>query len=578
MDQTFLVEFGIVLIVAAALGIFARLLKQPLILAYLITGIIIGPFALGLVKNFDLIQNFASIGIVFLLFFIGLELNPRRLLEVGKSVVAISVIQMGILSVIYYFASLRLGLTGMAAAYFSLAFTFSSTAIIVTLLSNKKDLDSLHGKMIVGILLVQDFVAIILLTLFPGLANGNNSALSLASAQIAIKVVILFVIVFLVGKYILPPVFSKVARSQELLFLSSLAWCFLMVIFSYGLGFGSEIGAFLAGISLAGLPFSTHISSKTKPLRDFFHTIFFVYLGSTLVFAHAAKVMIPAIIFSVIILVVNPFVIMITMSALGFRKRTSFITGITLTQISEFSFIVVAMGNKLKILPDEAMALTSLVAIITVFISTYLISNATNIFHKLSPVLGFIESGRKHDIMMSLPEDISDHVILIGYHRIGEIVFETLKEQKQKTIVIDVDPYRINRLIDGGDNAIYGDAVDHEIIEKLNVKDAKFVISTLDKIEENKLMIDLYHKENKRIKFITVSEDSEEAVELYEHGADLVIVPALISGDYMAYTLKRLLKNEIRIDEQKKREIKAIENHKEDSSLHSFIAKENRGK
>lgn len=568
-----MIEFGIVLIVAAGLGVLARLLKQPLILAYLITGIILGPFALGLVKNFDLIRNFASIGIVFLLFLIGLELNPRRLIEVGKSVILISLIQMGVLGLIYYFASLRIGLSGAGAIYFALAFTFSSTAIIVTLLSNKKDLESLHGKIIVGILLVQDFVAIILLTLFPGSKLDQGTLASSVSLQIAIKVILLFAIVFLMGKYILPPVFSKIARSQELLFLSSLAWCFLMVIFSYGLGFGSEIGAFLAGISLAPLPFSMHISTKTKPLRDFFHTIFFVYLGSTLIFAHASKVIVPAIIFSLIILIINPLVVMITMSALGFRKRTSFISGITLTQISEFSFIVVAMGNKLEILPSEAMALTSLVAIITVFISTYLISHSSKIFHKLSPYLGIIESDKKQETLMNLPENMENHIILVGYHSIGEIVLDTLKDQKEDVAVIDVDPYRINKLIEQGDNSIYGDATDHEIMEKLDVNKARMVISTLDKAEENRMMIELYRKVNRKIKFIMLSEDSDEALDLYEAGADLVIVPSLVSGDYLAYMLKRLKSGEIKIDDQKTREIKSIEKHKEEVVLHNFIKK-----
>jgi len=573
MDQTFLIEFGVVLIVAAGLGIVARLLKQPLILAYLITGIILGPFALGLVKNFDLIQNFASIGIVFLLFLIGLELNPRRLIEVGKSVLAISVVQIGILAVIYYFASIRIGLDGMAAVYFALAFTFSSTAIIVTLLSNKKDLESLHGKIIVGILLVQDFVAIILLTLFPGLKSNPGAIFSSASTQIAIKVILLFTLVFLIGKFVLPPVFSKIARSQELLFLSSLAWCFLMVIFSYGLGFGSEIGAFLAGISLAPLPFSAHISSKTKPLRDFFHTIFFVYLGSTLIFAHASKVIIPAVIFSLIIIIINPIVIMVTMSVLGFRKRTSFITGITLTQISEFSFIVVAMGNKLEILPKETMAMTSLVAIITIFVSTYLISNSTKIFHRLSPYLGIIESDKKQETLMSLPDNLENHTILVGYHSIGEIVLDELKIQKVETVVIDVDPYRINKLIEQGDHSIYGDAIDHEIMEKINVKKARMVISTLDKLEENKMLIELYRKENRKIQFVMISDDSEEALELYGVGADLVIVPSLISGDYLAYMLKRINSGEVKIEEQREREVKSIEKHQEEIVLHNFIKK-----
>lgn len=571
MEQTFLVEFGLILAVATALGILARILKQPLILAYLLTGIIVGPFAFGLVKNIEIIESFASIGIVFLLFFIGLELNPRRLIELGKSVLTIALIQTLFLGTIYYFASIQLGLTGMSAIYLSLALTFSSTVIIVTLLSNKKDLESLHGKILVGVLLVQDFIAVGMLAIFPGLISHQEASVSTMPLQVIIKAVILFTLVFLVGKYILPPIFTRIAKSQELLFISSIAWCFLLVIASFGLGFGSEIGAFLAGISLAPLPFSTHISTKTKPLRDFFHTIFFVYLGSTLVFADASRVIVPSILFSLIIIIINPIIVMITMSAIGFRKRTSFITGISLTQISEFSFIVVAAGNKLGILPGETMALTSMVAIITVFISTYLISQSSRIFHILSPYLGVFESERKSETLVSLPEKIEDHCILIGYHSIGEIVLDTLKQQKEKIVVIDVDPSRINRLIEQGESCIYGDATDRELMDKVNISSAKMVISTLDKLEENKIMINLYRKTNKNIIFIMISEDSDEALELYEMGADLVIVPTVISGDYLAYLLDRIHKGDIKIDKQREKEIKSIEKHKEDIVLNHFI-------
>ncbi len=571
MEQTFLVEFGLILTVATILGIMAKLLKQPLILAYLLTGVIVGPFALGLIKNIEIVEGLASIGIVFLLFFIGLELNPRRLIELGKSALTIALVQILILGSIYYFACLGLGLSGMGAIYLALALTFSSTAIIVTLLSNKKDLESLHGKILVGILLVQDFVAVAMLAIFPGIGENGGIGFSSATTQIIIKALILFALVFLVGKFILPPIFAKIAKSQELLFISSIAWCFILVVLSFGLGFGSEIGAFLAGISLAPLPFSAQISTKTKPLRDFFHTMFFVYLGSTLVFADVEKIAVPSLLFSLIILILNPIIIIITMSIIGFRKKTSFLTGISLTQISEFSFIVIAAGNKLQILPSETMTLTSMVAIITVFVSTYLISHASKIFRILSPYLGFLESGKKGETLMRLPEKLKNHNVLIGYHRIGEILLDTLRQQKKETVVIDVDPARINKLIDMGENCIYGDATDSELMEKINLSEASMAISTLDKLEENKILIDYYRNENKKITLIMVSEDVDDALELYEKGADLVVVPTVISGDYLAYLLNRINNGEIKVAKQREKEIEAIEKHKEDLVLHRFI-------
>ena len=542
MDQTFLIEFGIVLVVAAGLGVILRILRQPLLLAYLIAGVLIGPFALGVIKDSSVIENFASIGIVFLLFLIGLELNPRRLLEVGGSAVAIGLVQIAISGLIYFLVAniFNIGTTG--AIYLAAALTFSSTAIIVTLLSNRRDLDSLHGKLIVGVLLVQDFVAIILLSIFSGFSTGilNNLLPYQISFQIVLRALLLFVVTYLVAQYVLPPTFHRIARSQELLFLSSLAWCFLLAMAALALGFSAEIGAFLAGVSLAPLPYSPHIASKTKPLRDFFIMVFFIYLGTNLVFSNIGVVVIPAIIFSALILIVNPVVVMLTTSILGYGKRTSFITGITLTQTSEFSFIVVVLGVKLGILSPEITTLASMVALITVFISTYLIANTNRIYHLISPLLHFLNSGKKDDDMHLSEDALKDHVILIGWHRIGTIVYETLKNEGKKVVVVDVDPKKIQKLVELEENCIFGDAADREIIEHIGLKEAKMVISTINKPEENELILRTYRRINKDIKVIMTAGDIDEAGDLYRLGADLVIIPTMISGDYISHILEQI--------------------------------------
>lgn len=560
--------------VAAALGVVARYLRQPLLLAYLVAGILIGPFAFGLIKDTQIIENFAEIGIVFLLFLIGLELNPRKLIEIGNTALLAAFFQIIFSGAFYFLAAKLFGLPSISAMYLAVALTFSSTAIIVTLLSNRNDLDSLHGKILVGILLIQDFVAIFLLTVMSGLnSGGGGSILYELGGKIIIRAVIIFALTYLVSKYILPGIFRRIARSQELLFLSSLAWCFFLAVVALTLGFSAEIGAFLAGVSLASLPYSTHIAAKTRPLRDFFLMIFFIYLGTNLVFADLAKSIYPAIVFSLLILIINPAVVTLVVSALGYRKRTSFLTGITLTQISEFSFLVVVLGSKLRILPKEALTLTSLIAVITVFVSTYLISNGNRIYHFLRPRLTFLNFGKKKDYLYNLPEQLEDHTILIGYHRMGRIIFETLKENGEKVAIIDYDPRRIEELIERGVNCTYGDAVDHDIVEQLNLAKAKMIISTIDKFEESELILKTYRELNSRLKFIITAGNAEEALELYEAGADLVIVPSLISGDYLAYLLKRLKNKEVKLDELKKKEISTLEGNGTEVLVNQFTGK-----
>lgn len=573
MEQTFLFEFGLVLIIATALGLIARLLKQPLILAYLIAGVIIGPFALGLVQNFEIIKNFASIGIVFLLFLIGLELNPRKLLEIGGSALAVAVAQILFSGLIYYLAATIFGLTGVSALFLAAALTFSSTAIIVTLLSNRNDLNSLHGKIIVGVLLVQDFVAIILLTFFSGISSGGSLSIRELSFQISARAIVLFALTYLVGQYLLPITFHRIARSQELLFLSGLAWCFCLSMVALSLGFSAEIGAFLAGITLAPLPYSAHIAAKTKPLRDFFIMIFFIYLGTSLVFTNLTALIKPALIFSLLILLANPFIVMIIMALLGYRKRTSFITGLTLTQTSEFSFIVVVLGAKINLFPKEIVTLTSLVAIFTVFVSTYLISNTNKIYHWLWPYLKFLDSGQIKNDLYNIPEDLENHIILIGCNRIGSIVLETLKKNHEKVAIIDFDPKKIRALTENKENCYFGDAADQDIVEHLHVQKAKMVISTIDKIEENEMVLKIYRKANHRLKIVLMAQTSEDALELYAAGADLVIVPTFISGDYLSLVLKQIYKGEAKLDHLKDKEIEALRGYVNDPFLKKLVAK-----
>lgn len=575
MEQTFIVEFGIILMVATVLGIIARLFRQPLILAYLIAGILIGPVALGLINNPRIIETFAEIGIVFLLFLVGLELNPKRLIEIGNTALFAGFCQVIISGIFYYLIAQIFGYSSSTAIYLAIAFAFSSTAIIVTLLSNRNDLDSVHGKIIIGILLVQDFAALFLLTIMSAM---HSAQVDLPLFEFAYKTIfragILFLLIYLVNRFILPRIFNKIARSHELLFISSLAWCFLLAVASLSLGFSAEIGAFLAGITVATLPFSNHIASKTKPLRDFFIMIFFIYMGSNLIFGDAIRILPQALIFALAILLINPIVVSLAVSLMGFRKRTSFISGLTLTQISEFSFIIVILGTKLNILPKETITLASLVAIISIFVSTYLIENSSRIYTGIRNKLFFLKANSGKHGLENLPsEGLKNHTILVGCHRIGNIILETLKENNQDVMVIDFDPNRIRPLIEQKEYCIYGDAVDQDIIDNLHVKDAKSVISTIAKFEESMIIIKEYKKENQDIEIIVTANNADEALDLYKAGATLVIVPSLISGDYLSFLLTKIKKGDTTIEKIRKKEIKAVEEHKLEPLIGSLLKK-----
>lgn len=560
MDYTFLVEFGVILIVATALGVVAKLLKQPLILAYLVAGILIGPLVLGLVKNQDIIKNFSTFGIILLLFLVGLELNPRRLLEIGKPAAIIGILQALVSGTIYYFIGRLTNLPTQSILYFSVALTFSSTAIIITLLSSKKDLDHFYGRIVVGILLVQDFLALIFLTFLAGM--GREVLETAPILQICTKILVLFALTWLCGKYILPPIFKAVSRSYEILFLAGIAWCFLLAIVAHSLGFSMEVGAFLAGISLAPLPYNQQLISKAKPLRDFFLMIFFINLGTNLAFDQIGSIFGTSIIFALAVLIINPIIVISIMALLGYRKRTSFLVGSSLTQISEFAYLIIAIGIQEDLIPSSSVTMISIIFIATVFFSSYFITYNRVIYRFMHPLLKGFERKKTIEELENLPDELTNHVILIGCHRMGSHILASLLETKEKAVVVDFNSHKINELIQDNIPCIYGDGIDHDLVGRLSVGKAKMVISTVDNFEESTMLINLYKSHNKKLKIVLTAYDEEDAEQLYKLGADFVIIPSTISGEFAGFLLKKLDGGKIELKDLTKKELENIESNK----------------
>jgi len=543
-------ELASLIILSAGLGILAKIFRQPLIIAYLITGIIIS--YTGIINtNNETFKLFADLGIVFLLFLIGLEINYDSLRMIGKPAIILGLGQIIFTFIGGFFIAKFLGFNSIASSYIAIALTFSSTIIIVKLLSEKKDISSFYGKLSVGFLLVQDLVAILILIFLTGIETGETSQNIIIGKTILtiLKGIIIFSLILYLGRKFVPYIFDKVARSQELLFLISLAWLFLMVAIVKKLGLSIEIAGFLAGLSLANSSENFQISSKLKPLRDFFIMIFFVILGSFFSLSKINGIGLEMIIFSLFVLIGNPLIVLILMGILGYKKRTSFLTGLTVAQISEFSLILALMGQRLGHLTESEVGLITGVGIITITLSTYLILNSDLIFKKISKYLSIFERKKileNKDFVIEYKKSI----ILIGAHRTGQSI--ALNINPKNLLVIDFDPDIISFLRQKNIDYIFGDIADPDVFEKANIQEAKIIISTSPDFNDNMTLLQEIKKLEKKPKTILRAETEKDALILYENGADYVLLPNFTAGQYLGKTLS--IDPEIKILEQLKKQ------------------------
>lgn len=531
-------EITILIGLATVLALIFRLLKQPPILSYILAGIIVGPVGLFHITNGEVLHSFAEIGITLLLFMLGLEMKFKDLRSVGKVALYTGIGQIVFTSVIGFGICLLLGFSALASLYIAVALTFSSTIIVVKLLSDKKDLKSLYGKISVGFLLVQDFVAIIALIILSGFNTGDTQISPITFLLLTLKAAVIFGWVILLSKTVLPRLMNFVAKNTEILFLFSLAWAFSMAAFvsSPLIGFSIEIGGFLAGLALANTAQNIQIVSRVRSLRDFFITIFFVTLGMKMIFADFSTIFLPSVLLSLFVLIGNPIIVMIILGLMGYRSRTSFMAGLTVAQISEFSLIVIFMGNKIGHVDDSVVSLLTIVGAVTFIISTYMIMNSNYLYKKLSPILKFFERKEIHEILLPTSE-LKKHVVLIGANRMGESILEALLAKDEKVVVIDFDPDVIARLKKKNIQCYFGDVADPEIQEHVNITDARLIMSTVPDVDDNLLMLQSLKRKKKDILIVVFALETDDAKALYKAGADYVVLPHLAGGRHIAKIL-----------------------------------------
>ncbi|MGM5485131.1 MAG: cation:proton antiporter [Nanobdellota archaeon] len=576
-------QIGIVIVMATFLSFLARKLKQPMIPAYIFAGILVGPI-LGIVRDSSELVELAEIGVAFLLFVVGLELNFEKLKNISKVASVGATLQILFLFFAGLFFGNMLGFGITESIYIGLIVSFSSTMVVVKLLSDKSELNTLHGKIMIGFLLIQDFFAIIALSTLNTIENFSPVFFIVA----LLKTALLLLISYFMNGYLFRPLFRFAAKTQELLFLVSLSACFffaflfkhfgkLLIQFSniiglnlsnfwVGLlepGLSIAMGAFIAGIGLASMPYAYEVIGKVRSLRDFFATIFFISLGVQLSHAHIELLPILALIF--LVLVLKPVVTFFIVLFFSYTKKTSFETATTLAQSSEFSLIIVGAGVTYGHIGNDFLTMVVILTLVSILSTSYTVKYNRKLYRLLYPLLDYFEKSKRrheHKKMEYMPKkEIKNEVLLIGFDRIGYSIYETLKRLRKRFLIVDFNPDIIQKLIKERIHCIYGDIADEEIVERSGLEHASIIISTIPDIETTKFMIDKARKLNPHCTIIVTAYDVKESLELYDKGADYVILPHLLGGQHASLILEEFNKDFRYLIRAKVRHIEQLNKH-----------------
>lgn len=536
MHETIFAELSLIIALAAGVSLIMRLIRQPLIIGYIITGIIVGPSVLNLINSPQTIEAFSSIGIALLLFIIGLGLNPKVIKEVGKVSALVGVLQVLFSTIIGYFGGIVLGYTRTESLFFGVALAFSSTIIILKLLSDKKEQTRLYGKVATGILIVQDLIAATALLFVT--AKGTEHGFTLSELSwLVIKGSVIAIPLFFIGMVILPRVHKFIAGSQEFLFLFAIGWGFGFAALFERAGFSLEMGALLAGVALAGLPYAQEAAARLRPLRDFFIIVFFITLGTGLNLHHIGLLLPAVIIGSFVVIIVKPMIVLSIMGFLGYTKKTSFKAAVTTAQISEFSLVFVILGNRVGLVSNNVMAALTVIALITIAFSTYMIIYADKLYELFENDLAMFE--RRKDLNHEKEHKRAFDMVLFGYHKGGQEFIKVFKSLKRSYVVVDYDPEVIDILEQQKIEFIYGDITDIELLEEIGLEKPKLVVSTITDYDTTVFLVRLLSEKNPRSVIICHADNINEADELYEMGATYVMMPHYIGSEKIGALIKR---------------------------------------
>lgn len=533
-------QVALIFVVAIVVGMAAKFAKQPLIIAYIVVGILLGPSTFNVVSSGEEIALLAKMGIAILLFLVGLKLDTGLIRSTGKVALYTGVGQVVFTAGIGYLLIVLLGYDALPALYIAVALTFSSTIIIVKLLSDKRELDQLHGQIAVGFLIVQDILVIVAMVVIVAIGTPGSSSDPVNLLMILLGSVLFLVGAALLARFVVPRLLDWVAKSPELTLLFGVGWAVSLAAASSLLGLSMEIGAFVAGVTLASSPYRESMSGRMISLRDILLLFFFIQLGSSLEFADAAAQLWPALVLSVFVLVGNPIIVMIIMGVMGYRSKVSFKAGLAVAQISEFSLILIALGYSLGQVDKSVLSLVTLVGVITITLSTYLILYSDQIYNKMPKLLSIFE---RKDAAESVDEEAQAaryDVIIIGAGRLGGAIANGLRSKGATILMVDQNPDLLRGIRGKGVDTLFGDITDSEFSASLPLNEADAFICSVPERSANLVVLEMLQRYDYRGRITLTAMDANTAQLFQENPAVSVITPLLDAADDIVKQLPNL--------------------------------------
>jgi len=521
-------EFALLLLASAGAGALAVWLRQPPLIAYIVVGIVAGPAVLGLSSAHGQIVLLAQVGVAVLLFLVGLKLDLQHIRHIGPVALATGLGQLAFTIAIGLLILLALGKDWLEALYVAVALTFSSTIIIVKLLTDKRELDTLHGRIAVGFLIVQDLAVVLAMMAMSALRGGSEAALAEVALSLLQRVALAALALIVLMRYVLPRVVALMARSQELLLIFAIAWGTGLAALGEWSGFSKEAGAFLAGFSLASTRYRDAIHARLGGIRDFLLLFFFIDLGARFDFSMLGGELGTAALLSLFVLVGNPLIVMAIMGWMGYRRRTGFLAGLTVAQISEFSIIFVAMGVALGHVGASALGLTTLVGVVTIALSTYMILYSHSLYERLAPWLRLFERRHPHReqaLAADAPTAQTPQVIVIGLGVYGRQLALGLRAAGLRVLGVDFDPEVTRALHRQGLAVRFGDALEADFLDTLPLAHGPWVVSTLPDPPSNRSLLQTLRRQHPHCRVAVVCRREADAAALHALGADVVLDP-----------------------------------------------------
>ena len=524
-------DLVIMLVAAAVMGFFAVRTGQPTIIAYIVTGLLLGPAVFGVVTPGELTETMAELGLAFLLFLLGIKMRFADVKDIISPVLKVSIPQMALVAAVGTVVGIALGFDLVTAVLIGLAVMYSSTAVVIKMLTDKGTATSLHGRLDVGVLLVQDIVVVILLAVLAAGQPDDLAEVLLTLATVLVLVAIVGAVAIAAARYVLPPVFRRIADDPQVFFLIAISWVFLFLFASQEFDLSIEMGAFLAGIALAQMPFSTELQARVAPLTNLFILVFFVSVSLELETVQLLDFWLEAVVAAAVLIPAKFVVFFYLLDWQRFDLRTTFLGSVNMIQVSEFGLIVIAVAVAGGFIDEAILGFITILALLTMSVSVYVITYNEGLFDRVRPVLArWVDTSR----VPPTAEGYRNHVVIVGFDDIARRAINHLEDRYDQIVVIDRNIDEVDAIKEAGYDAIFGDAKYATIRKEAGLKDADFVFSSSVQLDVNQLLLDEVSPD---ATVFVEAEWADEAVELYDNGADFVAITPQLSAEQLRHYL-----------------------------------------